>query len=156
MFGSFFNAVFFFKDFVHPAVAVALIAFILTVLTTLAYKLLTNQEKMKTMKEEQKMLQAEIKEQMKQKNHEKMMELQKLAMEKNLAYMKHSMWPMLITLVPLLIIFGWIRTTFGAADGPNPALFHLPVLGWGLSWLWVYIIISVITSMIIRKVFKIY
>ena len=151
---SFFNAIFFFKDLLHPALAVAVIAIILTAIVTLIYKLLTNQEEMRQMKEELKTLQKEIREQ--RKNPEKMMELQKLAMEKNMAYMKHSMWPTFITLIPLLMVFGWIRATFGSGEGPNPVLWEVPLIGWGLSWLWIYILVSIITSIVLRKIFKIY
>ena len=88
---------------------------------------------------------------------QKVMELQKQAMEKNLVLMKHSMKPTLYTFIPLIIIFGWIRTTFGAPAGEaNPVLWHIPLLGWGLTWLWIYLLVSIVTSMLIRKLFKIY
>ncbi|MEK6904214.1 MAG: EMC3/TMCO1 family protein [Nanoarchaeota archaeon] len=151
MLESFFNAIFFFKDFMHPALSLSIIAVILTFLVTLVYKFTTNQEKMKDMKEELKILQDQMKEH--KGDPKKVMELQKQAMEKNLAYMKHSFRPTLYTFLPLIVVFSWLRTTYGG--DPAPVLLKLPLVG-GLTWIWFYIIISVVSSMIIRKIFKIY
>lgn len=152
MLDSFFDKLFFFKDVFNPALSLTIIAVILTFFITLIYKLTTNQEKMKDMKEELKILQNQMKEH--KANPKKMMEIQKQAMEKNLAYMKHSFKPTLYTFLPLIIVFSWLRTTYGG--DPNPILFKLPLLGWGLTWIWVYIIVSIIASTVIRKLFKIY
>ncbi len=155
LFDGFFDTVFFFTPYVPPAVAVSLVAFILTTVVTLAYRFLTNQAQMKMMREELKLLQKEIKDH--RENPPKVMDLQKQMMEKNLVLMKHSMKPTLYTFIPLIIIFGWIRTTFGAPAGEvNPVLWHIPLLGWGMSWLWTYLVVSIITSIVIRKLFKIY
>ena len=42
-------------------------------------------------------------------NPEKMTQVNKQLMEKNLTYMKHSMKPMLFTFIPIIVIFGWMR-----------------------------------------------
>ncbi|MDO8555761.1 MAG: EMC3/TMCO1 family protein [Nanoarchaeota archaeon] len=149
--------IFFFAlpEYVPPAIGVSIVAALLTALVTFAYKWLTNQEQMKSMKDDLKLLQQEMK--LHKANPPKVMELQKQAMEKNLVLMKHSMKPTLYTFIPLIIIFGWIRTTFGAPAGEvNPVLWHMPIVGWGMTWLWTYLIVSILVSMLIRKLFKIY
>jgi len=91
-----------------PFYAILLISFILTVVTVIAYKYLTNQKKMRDLKKEMKDMQKDIK---KYKNDpKKAMEVQKKAMEKNFEFMKHSMKPTLITFLPLIIIFGWLNS----------------------------------------------
>lgn len=40
------------------------------------------------------------------------MEVQKKAMELNMKYMMHSLKPTLITFVPIILIFGWMSSTF--------------------------------------------
>lgn len=152
---GFFDAIFFFKDFLPAILSVIIIALLMTVISTLAYKWLTNQAHMKSLKEDLKSLQAQSKEH--RENKEKFMELQKLAMEKNLAYMKHSMRPTLFTIVPFIIIFNWLRATFGPAvpGDPSPVLLQLPIIG-GLTWIWVYILVSILMSIVIRKLFKIH
>ena len=155
VFDSFFNAIFLpVVNLVGAAATVIFVSFLLTALVTWVYKLVTNQALMKEMKEEIKSLQGQMKEQ--KDNHEKMMEIQKKAMEKNLQYMKHSFKPTFFTLIPLLIIFGWLRTTFTPYGDLFYWGFWLPLFGTGISWLGTYILSSILFSMIIRKIFKIY
>ena len=89
-----------------PLWTLLIISFLLSVLITLIYKWMTNQDEMKQLK-------AEIKEsqkKMKQLRNEpkKMMEAQKKAMETNSRYMMKSMRPTLVTFLPIIIIFGWL------------------------------------------------
>ncbi|MBI4447344.1 DUF106 domain-containing protein [Candidatus Woesearchaeota archaeon] len=124
-----------------------IISFILTLIVTLAYKFFTDQKLMKELKEEMKALQKEVKE---LKDHpEKMMEAQKKAMEKNMKYLMHSMKPTLITFIPIILIFGWLRQYYTAIGNPD-----LPPFG--LTWIWTYIIFSLVMSIALRKILKIY
>ena len=67
-----------------------------------------------------------------------MMELNKQMMEDMPEQMKHSFKPMLVTMVPIIIMFGWLRANFAEI---------LP------SWFWWYIISSIIFSISLRKIF---
>ncbi len=91
-----------------PLLSIILVSFVLSVVITLIYKWMTDQELMKTLKEDMKSMQKEMK-QLKD-NPQKMMEVQKKAMEKNMKYMMHSLKPTLVTFIPLIIIFGWLST----------------------------------------------
>lgn len=93
---------------IGPLWFIVVICFIISLLVTFAYKWLTNQEMMKSLKEDIKKHQQEIKKH--KDNPKKMMEIQKMAMDKNLKYMTSSMKPSLITLLPLLLIFGWLNS----------------------------------------------
>jgi uncharacterized membrane protein (DUF106 family) len=87
--------------------AVAIIALVVSVLITVIYKYTTNQSLMKDLKEELKAFQKEIKD---LRNHpEKALEVQKKSMETNMKYMGHSMKSTLFTLLPVIIIFGWLN-----------------------------------------------
>jgi uncharacterized membrane protein (DUF106 family) len=61
---------------------------------------------MKRLKDQQKEFQQKMKEL--RSNPEEMMKVQKEAMKVNMEYMKHSFKPMLITMIPVLLIFGWM------------------------------------------------
>ncbi len=122
------------------------ISFILTFIITLAYKFLTDQKLMKSLKEELKELQKKMKEFKDQPS--KLMEIQKEAMQKNFKYMIHSMKPTIITFLPIIIIFSWLRNYYTSLG--NPPVFL------GLSWIWSYIIFSIIFSIILRKIFKVH
>jgi uncharacterized membrane protein (DUF106 family) len=90
-----------------PIAAIAIISFAIALMINIVYKLMTDQKLMKELKDDIKGLQNEMK---KYKEHPaKMMETQKRAMEKNMKYMGHSMKPTLITLLPLIVIFGWLN-----------------------------------------------
>ena len=83
-----------------------LISFIITGGITLLYKFATDQKLMKDLKQEMKDLQKEMKSL--KDNPEKMMSVQKEAMKVNMEYMKHSLKPTLFTMLPILLIFGWM------------------------------------------------
>jgi len=96
------------------------------------------------MKQEMKEMQAQIKEH--KDNPKKAMELQKQLMERNMKFMMHSFKPLIYTFIPIIIIFSWLRGTYS----------EMGKILFGLSWIWVYIIVSIIFSTILRKVLKIY
>src|SRR3989338_8107579 len=90
----------------HSFIGILLIAFFISVLVTVVYKYTTNQVEMKRMKDQQKEFQEKMKS-MRDKPEE-MMKVQKEAMKVNFEYMKQSFKPTLITMLPILLIFGWM------------------------------------------------
>ena len=54
--------------------------------------------------------------------------------------MKSSFKPMLITMVPFLLLFYWIRSIY------------TPLLGF--NWFWWYLGSSLVSNMVYRKIFK--
>ena len=132
---------------------VIVISFLISLLVNLAVKYLSDQEAMKKLKGESEFHREEMK---KFKNDpQKMIELQKKAMETSFKYMQHSMRPTLFTLVPLLIIFGWLGNTFKTAGETLINLpFSVPLIGSSIGWLGTYIISSLIFNLILRKLFK--
>ncbi len=93
-----------------PAAAILLISLVISLIIVLAYKYFTNQEAMKELKMQQKEYQKRMKEL--RSNPDEMMKVQKEAMGKNMEYMKHSLRATLITLLPIILIIGWMNTHF--------------------------------------------
>jgi uncharacterized membrane protein (DUF106 family) len=91
----------------HPFFAIVLLSFIITLVMTLIYKWMTNQEMMKSLKEDIKRHQKDMKEH--KDNPSKVMEIQKKAMEVNMKYMSQSMKPTLVSFIPIILIFGWMN-----------------------------------------------
>jgi uncharacterized membrane protein (DUF106 family) len=87
-------------------IGIIILSALITLLVTLGYKFFSNQDEMKRLKERQKEFQAEMKSL--RDKPEEMMKVQKEAMSVNFEYMKHSFKPMLITMLPVLIIFSWM------------------------------------------------
>ena len=121
------------------------ISFLLTLLITLAYKYITDQELMKTLKADMKAIQAEAK--ALKDDPKAAMAKQKEAMDKNMKYMMHSFKPMLFTFIPIILVFGWLRAYYEGLG--NPDVFF------GITWLWSYIIFSIVISFAVRKVLKV-
>ena len=144
MFNSFFNYIFGFLINWNKFIALLIISFILTLITTLIFKFLTDQHLMKTLKEEIKLSQQEAKNH--KNNPKKLIEIQKQAMEKNIKLMMHSMKPMLFTFLPIIIVFSWLSKTYTGWSSPIPYL----------GWIGTYIIFSLILSILLRKLLKVH
>lgn len=121
-----------------PKISIAIFSVVVTLISTLAQKWLTNQEHLKSLKKRQKEIQKELK---KCKDECVMKELN-LEMMKIVGVMfKSSMKPMFVTIIPFLLLFAWLRGVYS------------PVMG--SSWIWYYIGYSIVASMILRKVLKV-
>lgn len=89
---------------------VIILSLIVSVIIIAITKYTTDQALMKKLKDDIKEYQKQIKE---LKNEPaKAMEAQKKAMELNMKYMMHSLKPTIITFIPIILIFGWMSSTF--------------------------------------------
>ena len=121
----------------YPTYSIIFFSLVVTLISTLVTKWLTNQAHLKTLKERQKQIQKDLK---KCKPGDKLFEeLQAELIQISMTMMKSTFKPLLITFIPFLILFGWIRRTY---------VDILP------GWLWYYIISSMAASLIYRKIFK--
>jgi len=113
-------------------------------------KYLTDQVRIRALKQEVKDMRKEMTQTMK-KNPKKAQEIQKELMKKSMEQMKHSMNPkiMLITLIPAIMIFTVVRKYYG----PYGEFWDLGFTTFG--WLGTYIVFSIINSIIVRKIMKV-
>ena len=93
----------------NPFLGIVVMALAISFLISIVYKFMTNQEKMKALKSEQNEFQKRMKEL--KSEPEKMMALQKEAMSKNMEDMKMSLKPTLVTMIPIILLFGWMAGT---------------------------------------------
>ena len=121
----------------QPVLSIIILSVIVTFISTILTKWLTNQEHLKSLKERQKEIQKELKT---CKDECLIKELQAEMMSIAGTMMKSSFKPMLITFIPFLILIYWIRDVYG------------PLMGF--SWFWWYLGTSIISSIILRKVLK--
>ncbi|MEM3126888.1 MAG: EMC3/TMCO1 family protein [Candidatus Woesearchaeota archaeon] len=96
--------------FLDPFLGIIIISFLVSLLMSIIYKYMTNQNQMKQFKDDIKKYQKEMKEE--KQNPQKMMEIQKKAMEVNMQYMMQSLKPTLVTFIPIIIIFAWLSSHF--------------------------------------------
>jgi len=89
---------------------VIILSFIVSIIIIIITKYTTDQALMKKLKDDIKEYQKQIKEL--KGNPAKAMEVQKKSMELNMKYMMHSLKPTIITFIPIILIFGWMSSTF--------------------------------------------
>ena len=123
----------------HPKPAILIIYLLVTIFITIISYYVTDRNLMKEIKEKQKRLKEEMK--IHKDNPQKMMEINKQMMEDFPKQMKQSMKISVITIIPLLLLFNWLRPTFTQTTLAT-------------NWIWWYIIASLIFSIVLRKVFK--
>lgn len=139
-----------------PLLSMMLFSLVITLLSTIAYKKFTNQQKMKELREKQK----EIQETSKQFRNDpkKMLELQQEMMRLSGEQMRASMKITLITLLPFILIFNFLKNLYTDAEVGNIIDWgvRVPLFDTGAGWLLSYLIFSIIFSMILRKIMKVY
>lgn len=126
-------------------IGMIIIVAIITLITTLVQKYTTDQKALKELREEQKILQAEMK---KYENHpEKIAELSK----KQLSFIPKTYKLMsrgiIFTGIPFILFFRWFSDFFTTLG--DPKFFGI------LSWFWFYFICTMIFSSVLRKVLKV-
>ncbi len=92
---------------VPPVVSVLIIAAAIALLTTIVYKLVTDQHVMKSLREEMQKSREKMKKF--KDDPDKMLKIQKQAMDKQMQYMMQSFKPTFITFLPIILIFGWLN-----------------------------------------------
>ncbi len=156
---SFWDKASFIKDSVHaildPTAGVLLswnieigmifIIFLITLITTLLQKYATDQKALKELKQEQKILQEEMKKY--KDNPEKVAELSKKQFEFVPKTFKLTSRAILFTGIPFILFFRWFSDFFNALG--NPKFFGF------LSWFLFYLIFAMVFSSILRKVLKV-
>ena len=122
----------------YPEVSIIVLATAVSLVSIIITKYVTNQNRLKELKSRQKELSKLSKEF--RTDIKKVTEINKEMMELSMEMMKHSFKPMIITLIPLLLLFWWVGQTFATV---------LP------KWIWYYIIAGIASSLIFRKLMKV-
>lgn len=123
----------------NPKTGVLAISVFISLIVTLANYFLMDKKRMKEIKDRQKVLQAELKKH--KGNREKEQEIGQELMSHAAEMFKHSFKPMIITILPVILIFGWMRKI----------LVDTSIAG---TWFWWYLFGAIVSGMIFRKVFK--
>jgi len=130
----------------HLLTGFLIITLLVTFATTLIQKYGTDQAALKGLKEEQKALQQEMKQH--QQNPQKMLEIQKKQLEQIPRTFELTLQPLIYTAIPFVLLLRWFSDTFKNLN--NPEFFGF------LSWFWAYLIFTIIFSILLRKLLKVY
>lgn len=154
----------------NPLLTIFLISTIIAFITTVANKLLVNQDEMESLREEMKEFQEEMKEaQMSgdSKALAKAQAQQKEFMSKQSTMMKNSFKPLIVTFIPILLMFWWMGQPTNVIHNvtvilPSFVYYVLLVPIWhmfygagtipfAVGWLGWYILCTFAMTQIIRK-----
>ena len=149
----------FIKDAVHyvldPSIGVLLdwnlligmliIVLLITLITTIIQKYATDQKALKELREEQKLLQAEMKKY--EKNPEKIAELSKKQFEFIPKTFKLTSRAVAFTGIPFILFFRWFNDVFTVMG--NPKFFGF------ITWFWFYFIFTIAFGSILKKWLKV-
>jgi len=124
---------------INPKVSIIIISLVVAVFINIVNYFIIDKDKMKELKEIQKACQIKLKDA--QGDTQKIAEINKQMLDCSGEMIKHSFKPMLITFIPIIIVFTFIRGVYSTTELAK-------------TWIWWYIISSIIFSMILRKVFK--
>jgi uncharacterized membrane protein (DUF106 family) len=128
--------------------AVIIMAMCLSFTTTMIYKFGANQEEIKKIREEQKALNAKVREVQKE-DPEKANKLMGEVLKLTNKQMKMNMKPMMLSMIVVVGTFPWLGTVF---VGPVLTLpFTIPFLGAEFGWFAVYIVVAILFGMGLRK-----
>jgi len=127
-----------------------IIVAVLTLITVILQKYMTDQEALKTIKEEQKIIQQEMK--LCKDQPEKQMALSRKSMELQMKAMPITMRPVMYTTIPFILSFRWFADYFTPLK--DIKLLHFFTASTG--WIWAYIIVSIIMSLVFRKILKVH
>lgn len=120
----------------NPKLGIISVSFLVTLVMTLVTKFFTDQKRMKEIKDMQKKHQERMKEH--KGNLDKQKEIQKEIMDLSMEMMRHSFKPLIITLLPIIFIFWWLKEAFTGTAIAS-------------TWIWWYIGSSIFFSILLRK-----
>jgi len=126
-------------------IGMLIIVYLITLITTVVQKYATDQKALKELREEQKILQAEMKKY--EKNPEKIAELSKKQFEFFPRTFKLTSRAVAFTGIPFILFFRWFNDIFMAMG--NPKFFGF------ITWFWFYFIFTIIFGSILKKWLKV-
>ncbi len=131
-----------------PVLAVAVMAVLMTAVSTLFYRFLINQKRMGELKQQMSELQKKVKDNQAGNPEESKSAMNELLKIQNVQ-MKQSFKPMFPTLLLVAVILPWVAATF---TGPVVQLpFSLPYFGADFGWLMWYFVVSLSVTQVFRK-----
>lgn len=96
--------------FQYPTIALILFSLIITLTTKIIAKFTTDQNKLKSIREETKKLQKKMKTALKNKNNKAYEKYQKKSLQLSQEQMKISMKSLMFTFIPIILLFSLLRT----------------------------------------------
>jgi|SRR3989344_1160430 len=125
---------------INPKAGAIIISALITLGMTILTKYLTNQNRMKELKEIQKTCQIKLKDY--KGKPEEIKKIQREMLECSMELTKNSMKPLLFAFVPLILLIAWLKGIFVGTEIQS-------------TWIWWYIGAGIFSSLIFRRLLKV-
>lgn len=122
----------------YPKISVIAFALLITLFISLVNYFIMDKDKVRDLRERQKSLQEKIKS---ESDPKRKMELSNEMMGHAMESMRHSFKPMLVTMIPVLLAFWFVKGLFAETLIAK-------------TWIWYYLVSAIIGSLIFRKILK--
>lgn len=123
----------------NPVISIIVISLVVAIFINIVNYFVMPKDRIRELKEIQKACQIKLKDA--KGDMKRVQEINKQMLGCSTEMMKHSFKPMLITFIPIILVFGFIRGVYSTTELAS-------------SWIWYYLISSIVFSMILRKLFK--
>jgi uncharacterized membrane protein (DUF106 family) len=149
------------NDSFNVMFGVLVMAILISAIIVFITSKVVDQREIRKMKEKMSKLQEKAREAQKKNDAKELSKINKELLAMQSKMMSNSIRPMLFTMVPIILIFSWMRqyhylTSYIESHGYLVALpFSLPIWGSKLEWLGWYILCSIPASSLIRKILKV-
>jgi len=131
-------------------IGILIISSLVSLFITLVTSRVVDRERMRHIRERMPQLQERLRKAQKEGDSKKMMKINREMLELQREMMSNAFKPMLYTMLPLLLLFSWLRYTMPQGTVVNLP-FELPVYGSSLGWLGWYILSSLLVSPVMKK-----
>ena len=128
---------------------VLVFSLVLSFVIAVLYRVLTNPEEIRRIKEELKFYREKSKKAQKASNTAEVQKLTNDMLKLSQKQMSMMMKPMFVSAIVFFIALGWLHSTFSEVVVNLP--FPLPFFGAELTWFWWYVIITLPATFIFRK-----
>ena len=125
----------------YPTISIVIISIGLSFFISLVNYFVLDKDRMRQIKADQKKMQQEISKHQKEGNTAKAMQLQKEMFAQSGEMLKHSFKPMIITAIPIIIVFALIKNVYAQTTIAK-------------TWFWYYLVSAILSSIVFRKLFK--
>ncbi len=137
----------------NPLIGISVIATLLSFLFALIYRFTIDIRKMRTLKKKSRELKIKMDEARKKGDHKELKYLWEKSMRLTREQFAMGLKPMMLTLALVVLVFPLLKKTYNGVSFALP--FQIPFVGHDIGWLGLYIIISIPTSMLFRKLLKV-
>lgn len=132
-----------------PLWAILGVSVIVSFIFSLTYKLLIDQDKMKFIKSELENLREKMNKAKKNNKEKELKDLYTKSLAISNKQMMLTMKPMMVSMIFIFILLPWLKYAYPEVLFKMP--FYLPMFGATIGWLGLYIIVSLPTTFIFRK-----